>query len=567
MWIAGSLEQRAVAAPGKVFAVFVEAVSESAREDVRARIIAAGGAVGHTAPGSDYPFLFAQLTGAALAELVARSNEFIASIEEDFEGFDKRNLTNSLILEPLLGKINAAPGALFQVIIDVNQDARVGRDRAIEGIRAYLEQIGVPGASVRRRPDATHPYIFVSMSGWQVRDLARSDQEQADAARGQPGPFRLIYKIWEDSATHALISRSVATVKADAAQIAFCARGAGVVWAVMDSGIQADHVHFQRHGNLEVPAPVEHHDFSIPLGTAATALVDRFGHGTHVAGILAGASSNARIVSKVRNEDGSTSLVPSRIEAISGMAPECKLVSLKVLNDYGQGQVSWMIDAIESIQKVNDYGRRVLIHGVNISVGYGFDPEWFACGQSPLCVEVNRLVKSGVVVVVAAGNTGYGFVRSADRAEAVAAGQPLSINDPGNADLAITVGSTHRYMPHTYGVSYFSSKGPTGDGRCKPDLVAPGEKILSCAAGRSKAKLWATRGVAEEFDYLEDSGTSMAAPHVSGVIAAFLSIRPEYICEPEKVKRVFLEAATDLGRDRMFQGTGLVDLMRAIQSV
>ena len=57
----------------------------------------------------------------------------------------------------------------------------------------------------------------------------------------------------------------------------------------------------------------------------------------------------------------------------------------------------------------------------------------------------------------------------------------VTINDPGNADLAITVGSTHRDMPHVYGVSYFSSKGPTGDGRLKPDLVAPGEKIISCA--------------------------------------------------------------------------------------
>jgi subtilisin family serine protease len=67
--------------------------------------------------------------------------------------------------------------------------------------------------------------------------------------------------------------------------------------------------------------------------------------------------------------------------------------------------------------------------------------------------------------------------------------------------------------------------------------------------------------------YKEDSGTSMAAPHVSGAIAAFLSVRREYIGEPEKVKEVFVSTATDLKRDRYFQGTGLVDLMRAIQSV
>ncbi|MGH6944708.1 MAG: S8 family serine peptidase, partial [Geminicoccaceae bacterium] len=65
----------------------------------------------------------------------------------------------------------------------------------------------------------------------------------------------------------------------------------------------------------------------------------------------------------------------------------------------------------------------------------------------------------------------------------------------------------------------------------------------------------------------EDSGTSMAAPHVSGAIAAFLSIRREFVGEPLKVKEIFMGAATDLGRDRYFQGCGLIDLMRAIQSV
>src|SRR5205807_2778872 len=112
--------------------------------------------------------------------------------------------------------------------------------------------------------------------------------------------------------------------------------------------------------------------------------------------------------------------------------------------------------------------------------------------QSPVCVEVDRLVRTGVVVSVAAGNTGYAYeqvytTQAAGGGSAIA-GQPLSINDPGNADLAITVGSTHREMPHTYGVSYFSSKGPTGDGRLKPDLVAPGEKIISCLT-RGRAAL------------------------------------------------------------------------------
>jgi subtilisin family serine protease len=249
---------------------------------------------------------------------------------------------------------------------------------------------------------------------------------------------------------------------------------------------------------------------------------------------------------------------------MTGVAPKCKLLSLKVLDGEGRGNASDLIAALEYIQRLNGNGRRLLVHGVNMSVGYDFEPEWFACGQSPLCVEVDRLVRSGVVVVVAAGNTGYGYHQVEGRPTAAPAGLGLTINDPGNAELAITVGATHRDMPYVYGVSYFSSKGPTGDGRLKPDLVAPGEKILSCAAGR-KYEEAKDRGA--DCNYLEDSGTSMAAPHVSGAIAAFLSVRREFIGRPEIVKEIFMSSATDLRRDRNFQGAGLVDLMRAIQSV
>jgi subtilisin family serine protease len=388
---------------------------------------------------------------------------------------------------------------------------------------------------------------------------------------------RAIYRVWPDFQVSGFIDASVSTVKADAAERAYAASGRGIVWAVVDSGIDAEHPHFADLDLRGTDVGSLHRDFS--QGDPADhqgALTDEFGHGTHVAGILAGSLAddqrpglrvfeNAQDASNPTTGTTTDRTIDIRTP-VRGMAPQAQLVSLKVLDGSGKGSSMNVVRALEYIRReVNGQSKLIRVHGVNLSVGYEFDAQWFACGQSPLCVEVDRLVRSGVVVVVAAGNTGYGTLGSLTRSTNV--GITMTINDPGNAALAITVGSTHRDMPHTYGVSYFSSKGPTGDGRQKPDLVAPGERITSAAGGRKLANL-AHYGCSQgDPIYVEDSGTSLAAPHVSGAIASFLSIRREFIGRPEEVKRIFVESATSLGRDQHFQGTGLVDLMRAIQAV
>ncbi len=148
----------------------------------------------------------------------------------------------------------------------------------------------------------------------------------------------------------------------------------------------------------------------------------------------------------------------------------------------------------------------------------------------------------------AAGNRGYRNTGTGQFEDY----RNISITDAGNSDCVITVGSTYRFMPHKYGVSYFLSRGPTGDGRLKPDLVAPGEKIESTMPnGR-----WATL-----------DGTSMAAPHVSGAAALLMARHRELIGRPARIKEILCKTATDLARERSFQGAGIVDVLRALQSV
>jgi subtilisin family serine protease len=490
----------------------------------------------------------------------------------------KREMMRSVITEPLLSEVERALKAgrkkpkAFDVIISLNVNYACGSARAVEDVQRLL---------AGKRTGTAAGFVFASLTARELVDLVERDRAASTVEERQrgaghpsagpgPGAWHAIYRIWLDHEVEAFVYRSAATIKANAAQTAFQASGQGIVWAVLDTGIDGDHPHFRRYNNLDVTFPLGHKDFTVEDPSAGTALQDPSGHGTHVAGILAGAldeeTQGGPILQAFEQYDPQSETAQwetARVARVAGIAPQCQLVSLKVLNDQRGGKVSSILRALDWIQEVNSHGRRLLIHGVNLSLGHGFDPRWFACGQSPLCTEVNRLVRSGVCVVVAAGNSGYD-TRLNRLGRPVAENVGMSVNDPGNAELAVTVGATHRDMPHTYGVSYFSSKGPTGDGRLKPDLVAPGERIVSCA---SKEKAAAVAPGNPAVLYYEETGTSMAAPHVSGAMAAFLSVRREFIGQPERVKEIFVKSAVDLQRIRYFQGAGLVDLLKALQSV
>jgi len=290
--------------------------------------------------------------------------------------------------------------------------------------------------------------------------------------------------------------------------------GKGVTVAVIDTGIDIHHPWWQAQDWDDS----HNRNFSDEETTE-----DLVGHGTHVAGI------------------------------IKLVAPEVTLYNFKALGESGGSSFS-LIRALYHVRQVNLEAGHTKIQGVNLSLGGPVPVKSYGCGWSPECQEANTLVNSGVVVCAAASNDGYKILATISQEndlEYFPTYMPLGISDPGNAEEVITVGSTHSEFPHRYGPSYFSSKGPTGDGRFKPDVLAPGERISS--AWPASAELVAL------------SGTSMATPHVSGAIAQFLSVKSEFIGLPRQVKQRLMASCVDLGRDRNFQGSGMIDVLNFIQ--
>jgi subtilisin family serine protease len=349
-----------------------------------------------------------------------------------------------------------------------------------------------------------------------------------------------VYRVFRNARKRALLDQSINVLQCSTAHRGYDSRGQGITWAVLDTGIDPLHPHFGNGTDCSnigsvfdclSPGPIREWDPK----KAPRVGFDGNGHGTHVSGIIAGRLAEL---------------------GISGIAPAVRLHSYKVLNDEGRGSDAKIIKALDHIYETNRNSSSLLIHGVNLSLGGAFDPEAFGCGDTPICKQLRKLWRQGVIVVLAAGNEGYLELQQGD--EVIGLNTDLSIGDPANLDEAIAVGSIHKSKPHLYGISYFSSRGPTADGRCKPDLVAPGERIVSCRAGANPKKM--TRANL----YVAMSGTSMAAPHVSGVVACFLSARREFIGYPERVKDILLGACTDLKRDRMHQGAGMPNLVKML---
>ena len=281
--------------------------------------------------------------------------------------FDPDNLVKTVIAVPLLLAINQDPEAMRRVIIDVNVRYAAGRAAAQNDILTMignaLEAAGdQPGQGANLfKSRASSQYVYARLQGKVIRKLVEIDQGR---------DTRAIYHVWPDFAVHPHIWKSVPTVKADACRRAFAATGKGIVWAVLDSGIDGSHPHFDKHANLkELPCPLQHMDFTADPPVALPHPTDDFGHGTHVAGIIAGHYDHPLAIFRERNPQGRVTYTRKPMPEVDSVAPECKLVSYKVITGAPDDPVSNVIAALEHIQEINGYGRRILIHGVNMSLG------------------------------------------------------------------------------------------------------------------------------------------------------------------------------------------------------
>ena len=348
-----------------------------------------------------------------------------------------------------------------------------------------------------------------------------------------------VFRLHHDRPAHSHNYRTTVTTGARAAQSWFGLTGAGVGVAVIDSGVTSWHDDLTgTNGSAAFPYGDQRVAAFVDFVNGQTAPYDDFGHGTHVAGIIAGNGTDSNGV-------------------MAGVAPQASLVSLKVLDGNGDGTISNMIAALDWVAANQaQYNLRV----VNMSVGANiYESYW----TDPLTLAAQALVNQGIVVVAAAGNMGV---------DANGNTQYGSITAPGNAPWVLTVGasSTQGTLTRTDDtVATFSSRGPTFlDWGAKPDLVAPGVGTVSLSdpggyfyAAMPQYLVPGSAG-ATPTPYLVLTGTSMAAPVVTGTVALMLQANPSLT--PNAVKAILEYTAQAYpGYDPLTEGAGFLNTLGA----
>jgi serine protease AprX len=351
-----------------------------------------------------------------------------------------------------------------------------------------------------------------------------------------PSTFRVHYD--RELKTHNY--RTTVTVGARAVQQAMGYDGAGIGIAIIDSGISSWHDDLTSTTSELFPYGNQRVTKFVDFVNGRALPYDDNGHGTHVAGIIAGNGYDSK-------------------GEKSGVAPGASIISLKVLDQNGKGTISNIIAALSWVAaNAKTYNIRV----VNMSVGAGiYESYW----TDPLTLATKAVTDQGITVVAAAGNLGKN-----------AAGklQWGGITAPGNAPWVLTVGasSTMGTLTRTDDtMAGYSSSGPTWkDFEMKPDLVAPGTGTVSLAVPGStfyiNKPLLLLDGKLPlgSKPYISLSGTSMAAPVVAGTIALMLEANPTLT--PNLIKALLQYTAQQYpGYSALRQGAGFLNTLGAVR--
>jgi serine protease AprX len=317
--------------------------------------------------------------------------------------------------------------------------------------------------------------------------------------------------------------------------------GAGVGVAIIDSGITGwhDDLTYQGYNSKVKVVNGQRVVKFVDFVNARTWKYDDNGHGTHVAGIIAGNGYDT-------------------LGARAGIAPAADIVSLKVLDANGGGYISNVIAALDwVVANHTTYNIRV----VNLSVGAAVTESYLT---DPLTLAAKRVVDAGVVVVTAAGNLGKNPTNGKPEYGAITA--------PGNAPWVLTVGAYSHEGTLTRSddkIGDFSSRGPTAkDFNAKPDVVASGVGTASLAVPGSTlflskaAYLLNGAFTTQNKPYLSLTGTSMAAPVVTGTVALMLQANPNLT--PNLIKAIIEYTAQDMRYDPLTQGAGFLNTKGAV---
>jgi serine protease AprX len=343
-----------------------------------------------------------------------------------------------------------------------------------------------------------------------VMDLARSDAISTVWPDGKVRMATDTSQINASSGNNTVWKQTIRLLQAQSV-----ATGAGVTVAVLDTGVaQSPDLDYRVRARIDL--------------TSEQDGWDHFGHGTHMSGIVAG--------------NGSLSYS----DKWSGVAPDARLVSVKVAGADGSTDVSVVIAGLQwVVSHRGQYNIRVL----NLSFGTDSTQSYLV---DPLDYAVEQAWFAGITVVVAAGNRG-------------SSGQ-YPTNKPADDPFVITVGAAD--LNDTQGssddtVASFSSRGPTQDGQPKPTLVAPGITIVSIRdPGSTIDQAYSSARVGT--NYFKGTGTSQAAAVVSGVVALMYQASPSLT--PNVVKRVLKATANKLDTGNTGAGAGLIDAYAAVQN-